>query len=70
MSDTRPSMRPHVVNADGWPGGQRVVVGKRPSRCIHKVPLRAAFLKGQPVEPRPTMCRLCEYEVAHRELWE
>lgn len=70
MAETRPSMRPHVIEADGWPGGPRVVVGKRPSQCIHKRPLRGAILKNEPTEPRPTLCQLCVYEVEHRELWE
>lgn len=53
-----------VVTADGWPGGSRIIEGKRPTRCIHGRPLTIAL--GQTTDrtqAREMLCRLCVWEV-------
>jgi len=58
--DIRLAMR--VIQADGWPGGPRIIEGMKRAYCIHRRPLRTQDWGDNKIEARGNLCRLCEFE--------
>lgn len=63
MSLSDPDRVMRVIVAKGFPGGERIIEGKSPGRCIHLRPLRALYSALSPSDTRANLCRLCVYEV-------
>lgn len=62
MTATDAGQAMRVIQADGWPGGPRIIEGLRPANCIHRRRLRTMEHNVSKAEARSNLCRLCEYE--------